>query len=187
MRLAVLDANVLYPAHVRDLLLRLAIDGRYRPVWSRRIHDEWTRNVLQDRLDITAGQLERTRRQMDRAFPDATAEGYEEHEGGINLPDPDDAHVAAAAVTAGAGLIVTFNLDDFPPEAILPLGIEAVHPDAFVFDMIEADPGGVVGAMRRHRALLRRPHVSASDYVDYLDRAGLKATAQFVRTRISEL
>ena len=96
-------------------------------------------------------------------------------------------HVAATAVAAGAGLIVTFNLGDFPSEAIRPLGVEAVHPDAFVLDMIEADPEGVLGAMRRHRALLRRPPVSASDYVDYLDRAGLEATAQFVRTRVSEL
>ena len=86
MRLVVLDANVLYPAHLRDLLMRLAIDGRYRPVWSRRIHDEWTRNVLQDRPDITAGQLEHTRRQMDRAFPDATAEGDEEAQSTCRTP-----------------------------------------------------------------------------------------------------
>ena len=173
MRLAVLDANVLYPAHLRDVLLRLAAGGFYRPRWSARIHEEWTRNLLANRPDLTAEQLARTRELMERAFPDADVEGYERHEGGLAMPDPDDRHVLAAAVEAEAGEVVTWNLGDFPEVALRPLGIEAVSPDSFVGSMLEDDPDRVVAALRALRAGLHRPPITASEYLGHLERAGL--------------
>ena len=40
---AVLDANVLYPAMLRDVLLSLADADLYSAKWSVHIRDEWTR------------------------------------------------------------------------------------------------------------------------------------------------
>ena len=183
MRLAVLDANVLYPALLRDVLLRLAAGGFYRPRWSARIHEEWTRNLLADRPDLRVAQLVRTRALMERAFPDAEVRGFETLESGLELPDPDDRHILAAAVECGAGEVVTANLRDFPEIALRPLGIEAVGPDAFVGSMVEADPGRVVEVLRQHRAGLRHPPLTAMEYLSHLERAGLGAVVSTLRDR----
>ena len=111
---ALLDANVLYPARVRDLLIRLAIAGLYQARWSEQILDECFDNLLGNRPDLTDEQLARARQLMTTALPDATVAGYEDRIEENDLPDPDDRHVLAAAVTAGASLLVTNNLGDFP-------------------------------------------------------------------------
>lgn len=125
---AVLDANVLYPARLRDLFLRLALAGHFRALWTEGILDECFNNLLADRPDIPAEHLHRTRRLMTVAVPDAVVEDYDHLINDLHLPDPDDRHVLAAALTAGVGLIVTGNLTDFPPAAI-PAGITVLTPD----------------------------------------------------------
>lgn len=56
---AVYDACVLYPAPLRDLLMHLAVSDLFRARWTTRIHDEWMRNLLANRTDLTRAQLER--------------------------------------------------------------------------------------------------------------------------------
>ena len=116
----VYDACVLYPAPLRDLLMHLALSDLYRARWSDMIHDEWTRNVLAIRPDLTQDQLKRTRQLMNTHVRDSLVSGFEYLIPSINLPDPDDRHVAAAAIHSGASLIVTFNLKDFPAHALKP-------------------------------------------------------------------
>ena len=96
---AVLDANVLYPAPLRDLLVRLAIDGQYQAKWSARILDECFGNLVANRPDLTAAALGRTRALLVRAVPDAEVNGYENREHGLVLPDRGDVHVLAARCT----------------------------------------------------------------------------------------
>lgn len=110
---AVLDANVLHPARPRDLLLRLAIAGTFQPRWTATILAECVGSIAADRPDLTAEQLDRTRHLMGVAVPDALVEGYEDLIDQLELPDPDDRHVLAAAMAAGADLLVTWNLADF--------------------------------------------------------------------------
>jgi hypothetical protein len=105
---------VLYPAPLRDFLIRLGLSGRFRARWSAQIHDEWKRNLLLNRPDLTAEQLNRTSALMDRAIPDALISGYEELIAGLTLPDIDDRHVLAATIRCNASVIVTFNEKDFP-------------------------------------------------------------------------
>lgn len=57
--------------------------------------------------------------------------GHEPLIEGLKLPDPDDRHVLAAAIKAGAQVIVTRNLKDFPETDLQPWDIEAQSPDAF--------------------------------------------------------
>ena len=187
MRTAVLDANVLYGAFGRDVLLRLAAAGLYRPRWTARIEAEWTGALLGARPDITPARLARTRAAMARAFPDAAVVGYESHEEGLRLPDPDDRHVVAAAVGGGAGEVVTWNLVDFPDAALRPLGVEAVSPDDFVGSMAEADPDRVAAVLRAHRADLRRPPLTAAEYLGHLERAGLGRAARSLAGRLEDL
>ena len=97
--IALLDANVLYPAPLRDLLVQLALDGLFQARWSAEIDDEWRRNLLAARPELAA-QTERTQAIMRRALPDALVTGYAAHISGLSLPDPGDRHVLAAAITA---------------------------------------------------------------------------------------
>lgn len=114
----VLDANVLYPARLRDLFIRLAIAGLYRAHWSDRILDECFRNIQLHRPELTADRLDRTRNLMNTAIVDASVVGFEHLIERFELPDPDDRHVTAAAVASGATMIITSNLRDFPPHAL---------------------------------------------------------------------
>lgn len=174
---AVYDACVLYPAPLRDLLIRLAQTGTFRARWSDRIHQEWTRAVLRSRPELV-DVLPRTVRLMNVAVPDCMVDGYEPLAKGIDLPDPDDAHVVAAAIRCHANVIVTFNLKDFPASALEPWGLEAQHPDEFIDYLFDLHPAAVVEAASRQRASLKNPPISVEQYLDNLLRQGLSQTVK---------
>jgi hypothetical protein len=98
---AMLDANVLYPFLMRDVLLSLAAAGLYRVQWTEQITAEWLGH-LQKSKPQQAGKLQRTVETMRRAFPEAIIDEYEALIPGLTLPDPDDRHVLAAAIKGGA-------------------------------------------------------------------------------------
>src|ERR1051326_3804740 len=98
--IVVYDSCVLYPAPLRDLLIRLAQTGLYRARWTDTIHEEWIKNLLEARPDLPRAQLERTRQLMNAAVRDCLITDYEERIDSLTLPDPDDRHVLAAAIEA---------------------------------------------------------------------------------------
>ena len=89
---ALYDACVLYPAPLRDLLLQLALTDLFRAKWTDDIHQEWIRNVLNKRPDLTLEQLTRTRDLMNSHVRDCLVTGYESLIPALQLPDPDDRH-----------------------------------------------------------------------------------------------
>jgi predicted nucleic acid-binding protein len=109
----IFDACVLHPAELRDFLMWLARTRLFRAKWTATIHDEWIRSVVRRRPDEQQEELRkrllRTANIMNSAIPDSLVAGYESLITGIQLPDPDDRHVVAAAVFARAEVIVTFN------------------------------------------------------------------------------
>ena len=181
---ALLDANVLYPARLRDLLIRLAITGLYQARWSEQILDECFDNVIEDRPDLTPAQLARTRRHMTTALPDACVSGYEGRIDEFGLPDPDDRHVLAAAVVAGASLLVTDNLDDFPTERI-PEGLRVVSTDEFVLELASDDLDIIVDVVETQAAGLVNPPMTASELLDGLEAVGLVQSVAVLRSAIS--
>lgn len=156
--------SVLYPAAVRNLLMRLALGGLFR------IHDEWTHAVLRDRPDLTRGQLARTRELMDAHAAGALVEGFDALIDTLRLPDPNDRHVLAAAIHGRADVIVTANLRDFPPDALRPFGIVAQHPDEFILHLLDLAPAAVARAAREHRESLRNPPKDVDTYLETLTR-----------------
>ncbi len=177
----VYDACVLYPAPLRDLLMQLASADLFRARWTDRIHDEWIRNLLAVRGDLTLGPLERTRDLMNRNVRDCLVTGYEKILPELVLPDPEDRHVLAAAVRCHADAIVTFNLKDFPETALAPYGIEALHPDDFVANELELHQSSVCESVKIVRARLKRPPRSVEDYLATLERQGLAETVASLR------
>lgn len=184
---AVYDANVLYPAQLRDFLMRLAIGGVVRAHWTEQIHDEWSLNVHADYSDITWEELKRIRRLMDEALPGATVEDYEELAGDLSLPDPDDRHVLAAAIRIEADYIVTFNKRDFPPDRLGPHEIQAIKPDQFVALQYGRVPQKVIEVASKHRASLTQPPKGVEEYLDILREGGLNYSARLLEEHGDEL
>lgn len=186
-RVVLYDACVLYPAPLRDLLMRLALADLFQARWSDEIHDEWTRNVAKNRLDISPRSLTRCRELMDEHSPDSKITGHEPLIPTLALPDPDDRHVLAAAIHGGANLIVTFNLADFPASALGPYSIEAVHPDDFIAGLLDEALDVIVEVVRRQREGLKNPPRSAGELFGTLEQCGLKETVSRLRPYEAEL
>jgi predicted nucleic acid-binding protein len=175
------DACVLYPAPLRDLLMQLALTGLFQARWTDRIHDEWTRNVLKNRPDLTMSQLNRTRLMMNAAVDNALVSGYEDIIDSLELPDPDDRHVLAAAISSQANYIITFNLKDFPAAILDKFEIEAQHPDRFISDSIDLNSAVVLASAEACRQRLKNPPKSVEEYLEILLNQGLPNSTKLLR------
>jgi predicted nucleic acid-binding protein len=175
---AVLDANVLYPFQLRNLLLHLAVDGLFEPLWSEQIVDECVRN-LRANAGLTPEQCAHLVGQMRGAFPEAWGAGFEGAADGLALPDEGDRHVIALAVHQEAEFIVTRNLRHFPPDLLRPLRIRPLDPDEFIVRLWRRNGPAVLCAAERHRVSLRRAPLSAEQYLESLRvHAGLPRTVR---------
>lgn len=175
------DACVLYPVSLRSLLMHLAMTGLYRARWSNAIHEEWTGSLLRDRPDISPAQVRRIRELMDEKVEDALVVGYEPLLATLNLPDPDDRHVLAAAIHCQASVIVTRNLRDFPADYLRAFGVEARHPDDFLARQMDQAPHHFCATVRRHRTSLRKPAKTVVEYLETLEAQGLPQAVAMLR------
>jgi len=171
-----LDANVLYPAPMRDALMQLAITDLFKAKWTVDIHREWIDALLRNEPHRDRAALERTRDLMDKNVRDCLIAGYESLIPSLDLPDPDDRHILAAAIVGRCDAIVTQNLKDFPAEVLAPFGIETQHPDDFFCNQLSLAPGLVCSALRKVRARLKNPPKTAEEYLAILTQQGLVAT-----------
>ena len=178
---ALLDANVLYPAPVRDLLLQLAVTDLYKARWTAHIHREWIDNLLKNEPHRKRADLERTRDLMDNATRDALVTGYQSLIESLTLPDPDDRHVLAAAIVGRCDVIVSTNLKDFPESALEPFGIDAQHPDEFLCNHLHLAQGLFCSCVQKVRRRLTKPRYTVEEYLQNLTRSGLVATAAELR------
>jgi predicted nucleic acid-binding protein len=179
---ALLDANILYPAPLRDLFLQLAVTDIFKAKWSADIHREWIEALLRNEPQRDRAVLERTRDLMDKATRDSLVSGYEPLIAALSLPDPKDRHVLAAAIAGRCDVIVTQNLKDFPDRALASFNIEAQHPDEFLCNHLSLAPGLFCSAVRKVRARLIHPPYSIEEYLATLTRQGLVATAGELRS-----
>ena len=177
---ALYDACVLFPFSLRDLLMELATTGLFRARWTNEIHEEWM-SAVHARHGVPREKLERIRDLMNLHAEQCLVTGYEPLIDSLTLPDPDDRHVLAAAIRTRAHVIVTFNLRDFPAEALAPFEIEAQHPDEFITHLLDLNAGQVVAAVRSQRARLKNPPMEAGELLDRFMTHGLPETAMRLR------
>ena len=183
----VYDACVLYPAPLRDLLIRLAQSGIVRAHWSSQILDECFASILEQRPDLKPEALARTRELMMEAIPDCMVSGHEKMVDALKLPDPDDRHVLAAAIRADAEAIITFNLKDFPEHHLVEYEVEAIHPDNFVLHLLELWPAAVANAVREQASALKKPPVTPARVLDILRKNGLAQSVAKLRELYGDL
>jgi predicted nucleic acid-binding protein len=181
---AVLDACVLYPAPLRDLLVNLAVDGIFGARWTAEIHDEWIRNLVEKRLDLDKHRLVHTASLMNQAVENALVENYQYLTPTLDLPDPGDRHVLAAAIVGHADAIVTFNLKDFPEARVSQHLIEVLHPDDFLVAQYDLDQIRMLRVIKACRTKLRNPPKSAEEYIATLEQQGLPQTCRILRDAV---
>lgn len=181
---AILDANVLYPQLVRDTLLSLAVERLYHARWTTTIHAEWMRNLAKDRPQITA-RLPQLAERMNASVPDCLVTNYEKLITSIDLPDPNDRHVVAAAIAGHADAIVTFNTKDFPADVLQPYGIEVQHPDEFVMNQLQLQKIPALSAIKKMRARWTNPVRPAQELITAFEKRGLPMTADLLREAVT--
>jgi predicted nucleic acid-binding protein len=171
-----LDACVLFPTVLRELLLGAAAAGGYDPLWSPRILEEWARATR--RLPEGAEAIARAEiAAMRTRWPEAEIDPPPDLAATLSLPDPDDRHVLAAAIAGGADSILTLNRADFPPRTLARHGLMLRQPDEFLRDLWSGglDLPAVAEAVRaRAEAASGRPQ----ELRPLLKRAGLPRTAK---------
>lgn len=184
---ALLDACVLYPLAMTDALMSLATAGFFAAKWTIRIEDEWIGALERQRPDL-AGRLNVRRDDMRGAVPDweVPESAWTTLICGIDLPDPNDAHVLAAAIAGHADCIVTSNLRDFPSSVLQPYGIEAIDPDTFILNQWDLDPVNAITAFKHMRARRKKPESSPEEFAYAMEVGGLPTTADRLR-RAAEL
>ena len=166
------DANVLYPFHLRNLLVQLAVDGLITAHWTDAIHAEWIDSLVATGT-VTRERLLRTRDIMNRVLPDAKVCGYEHRIAG-------DRHVLAAAIEARA-TILTFNLRDFPTAVLAPFGLTARDPDDLLCVLYRDDAEAVMAVVEAARSNLRLTTPTRGAFVEALAQQRLSAFAARLR------
>lgn len=173
----VLDACVMLPQTLNDLLLTLADAELYAPIWTPDLLAEVERNLHTGKFGKSPQQAARRVEQMRAAFPFAEEEarGYESLIPAMTN-DPKDRHVLAAAVRANAELIVTANLKDFPAASVEPYNLKVISPDEFLWDLFDLDPDGVLESMQTVVTRNRQPPRTLGELLESLE----KLTPRFV-------
>lgn len=184
---AVLDTCVLWPSVQRDLLLSLSVEGLYRPLWGSAILAELeyheraklrSRGIPEQQAVASAQRLIAT---MTREFDDSLVTGWEGLEGTFGLPDPDDEHVVAVAVVAGADVIVTSNIKDIPA-TMIPSHVDVQTPQEFLANTVTVDPRRAATAVRAMVGRYRKPALTVGQLLDILEtRYGLAEAVDVLR------
>ena len=183
----VFDANVLYPAGLRDLLMRVALTDQFHARWTEDIHDEWTRNLIAKDENCTKEKLKRTVELMNAAVPDCLVTGYKGLIGALKKTDEKDRHVAAAAIRCNADVIVTYNLKDFSDEELKEYHIDAQHPDVFLGHLFDLNPTRFCNAVREHRASLKKYPRTVDELLEGYLKYGLTVTVSKLKDYVEVL
>lgn len=171
------DTCALFGGTLNDTFLRLAERGAYRVLWSEGVLEELERN-LSRRVD--PGAASRRVSAMRAAFPDASVRDFDDLVPAMSC-DPKDRHVLAAALRGQAEILVTFNINDFPPSSLQPHAVAVVHPDEFLLDQLDLHPAEVALALTSQIDDAHRPPLTMSGLLDILERSGVPRFATEAR------
>jgi hypothetical protein len=183
----VFDACILYPFHLRNIVVQIAVDRLVDARWTDEIHDEWIRSVVATMPAIPIERLQITQRLMNDALPGAMVTGYQRHIQTVTLPDPDDRHVVAAGIAGGASIVLTWNLRDFPAREMKKHGLRRQTPDAFLVGLCDQAPDLTLASLANARRNLSKTRVSASDFVNIVKNQGLIRLSARIAGHLTDL
>ncbi len=173
----VIDACVLYPTLLRDLVTGWAGAGGFTPLWSDRILEEWRRAAARlGPVDAEIAEAEIAALRL--RFPDASVTVSPETFESVHLPDIDDRHVLAAAIDGGADELLTLNVKDFPTNALAARGIIRRHPDEFLLEAFHGDSERIKALVDHALAVAATYGIETSNRRAVLKRARLPRLAK---------
>lgn len=179
-----LDANVLFSACCRDLLIESSLAGQCHCRWTAEVLEEVRIALMRARPDLKPGQVGRLFDLLANACPEAQAKTR--HVDALTLPalrDPADLHVLHGTLETGSDVILTFNLRHFPPRVLRRVGLMAMTPDQWLCARARAAPAAMIEVADRCRSRLVRPPLSHHDHLEALRRSGLPRFAAFLASR----
>ncbi|MHA6324558.1 PIN domain-containing protein [Roseivivax sp. CAU 1753] len=182
----ILDANVLFPFRIRDVLLTFAHEGLFRARFTEEIMAEWTENLLElkPHLEVSIlSQVEMIREKFDECF----VTGHMPLVDALDMPDKDDRHVLAAAIRCSAQVIVTENKRDFPQALLEEYDIEVLGADEMLVNTYELFPVEAARALGKVRKRYTNPQMNVSEFLLDLTRAGLPKLAAIARRDVETL
>jgi hypothetical protein len=167
---ALVDANVLFPHHPRNVLVTLAVEGVFEMRWTGAIETEWTEALLREQPHLRREAVLATARKMKQALPNAAITGYERLTADFPNTDAKDQHVAAAAARCAPSTLVTWNKKDFDREELSRHGVKLADPDAFLCRLFDNEPEFVFGATQTAFGFLKRKsgRPTWNEYLDLL-------------------
>jgi predicted nucleic acid-binding protein len=174
---AVLDACVLYPTVLREILIGVAQAGLFTPLWSDRILEEWaraTRKIGSDAEMQARGEVA----SIKDSHPKASIAPQPGLEARLHLPDDNDVHVLAVAIASSADAIITFNARDFPRHVLAAEGVARRDPDGFLWEMWSHHPGTVGDVIQKVHATAQSLSGQPQPMRAFLKRAGLPRLAK---------
>jgi predicted nucleic acid-binding protein len=174
---AVLDACVLYPTVLRDILVGVAREGLYTPLWSDRILEEWaraTRKIGPDAEVFARGEVAL----LMATYPKASIAPQPGLEARLHLPDDNDIHVLAVAIAGSADAIITFNARDFPRHVLAGEGVTRRDPDGFLWEMWSHHQDAVGDVIQHVHAKAEHLSGQPQPVRAFLKRAGLPRLAK---------
>lgn len=178
---AFFDTNVLSGALLNDFILELADRGLFRPLWSKDVLAELSKNLVKNGEVPTF--VDKRITTMERYFTDAMVTGYDDLVATMTN-DEKDRHVLAAAVRGGAEVLVTFNTKDFPAQSVEPFHLEVVHPDDFLLDQLDLYRAPTLRAMVELTEGYDSPAMIIDDFLLALTRAGVPKFVAEARSKL---
>ena len=167
-----LDACVLVPIGLTNVILAAAEHNLTQPYWSPAVVEEAVRAISDIRLGLGEDRIRRRFTAMDLAFPGASVPADTSTLDDYDFPDPDDKHVAAAALAAGAQTIVTANTKDFPNPLMHRLGLSVMTPDELLLVLLDDDPEAMTSVVVEVAEALNNPARTVEDILVSLRLAG---------------
>lgn len=181
-----LDANVMYPFRTRDVLFTFAQQGLFRARFTEQIIDEWTGSLIRNKPEMRESVLEQAA-VVRNVFRECFVTGYEPLVEGLDLPDPEDRHVLAAAIKCSAQIIVTENQKDFPQEALEAHDIEVMGADDVLANTFDLFPIEGARALRTVRLRYQNPSFTPSEFLWDLTKLGMPKLAAMARSTVEYL
>jgi predicted nucleic acid-binding protein len=174
-----LDACVLFSTVMREVLLAVAAQGLFLPLWSDRIMGEWQRAAARFGPQAEAEALAAIARAQN-GFPMARIKPQPGLEARLHLPDDNDIHVLATAIAGHADAIVTLNAKDFPRGTLQAEGLDRRDPDGVLWELWSYHPEQVEAALERVRATASRLSGEEKALKPLLKRAKLTRLAKAI-------
>ena len=184
---ALVDANVFYSQHHRNVLMTLATERLVTLRWTEEIEREWCNALIRNRPGLTVERLRRTVDKMNEALPDAKIRDYGHFVALLSKTNPKDRHVAAAAIKCSPATVITWNVRDFDAEELAARGVTTSNPDELLCRIFDKEPVDAYAATIRAYSFLKKQnaHPGWAEYIAILDNQRLHGFAARLRQRLS--